>query len=181
MCCGFINEGGTMKMQMFFSVAGIVILLSTIGCGEAAIEPPTSDNVDPASGPAGAGLFLESNSEITLPEEPHIVRARFVTVDLAQLLDESGEPKEVSEVTLNLFEDANYIGVIQQIDTSGGFPSWVGNLKGVEYSEVTMLYTSGVFIAKVASPQGIYEVKFVEEGLYRIIQIDQSKFPQGEG
>ena len=173
-----------MRKGILFAGA-VLFTLIVVGCGgvpaEKPEETPASGQANPASGPAGAGLFLESNSGLTLPEEPHIIRSRFVTVDLAQLLDESGTPKEVSEVTLNLFEDVNYIGVIQQIDTSGGFPAWVGNLKGVEYSELTMLYTSGVFIAKIASPQGVYEVKFVEEGLYRIIQIDQSKFPQGEG
>ena len=32
-----------------------------------------------------------------------------------------------------------------------------------------------------ASPLGIYEAVIVEDDLYRVIQIDQTKFPGGEG
>jgi hypothetical protein len=51
----------------------------------------------------------------------------------------------------------------------------------VENSYFTLVYTSGVFMGHFGSPLGIYEAVIVEDDLYRVIQIDQTKFPGGEG
>ena len=43
-----------------------------------------------------------------------------------------------------------------------------------------MVYTGGVFIGHFASPLEVYEVSLVQDDLYRVILIDQSKFQGGE-
>jgi hypothetical protein len=87
----------------------------------------------------------------------------------------------VKEITLNLFPDVVYTGVIQQTEVSGDSISWSGILKDVGKSYFTMVYTSGAFMGHFASPLGICEAVYVEDDLYRVIMIDQSKFPGGEG
>jgi hypothetical protein len=146
----------------------------------AALSTETPSSVlTPSSVPAG--LFLNTDQTRELPEEPHIVRARFVKLNLNQLMDENGEPRDVAELTFNLFPDVVYTGVIKQVEQSGDGLSWSGYLKDVETSYFTMVYTSGVFMGHFASPLGVYEAVFVDDDLYRVIMIDQTKLPGGEG
>ena len=98
------------------------------------------------------------------------------------LVDENGRAKKVAEdiVTLNLFPDVIYTGVIDQIEENGDSYSWTGHLKDVEYSSLIMIFTGGIFIANIASPGGVYEVSNAGGDLYRVVLIDQRKFPGGE-
>jgi hypothetical protein len=127
-----------------------------------------------------ATLFIETEAVGTVPAEPQIIRSRFVKINLALLIDEMGQPRNVKEITLNLFPDKVYTGVIETIKQSGDGYSWVGYLKDVEHSALTMVYTSSVFIAHFNGPMGIYEVSSAGDNLYRIIMIDQTKFPGGD-
>jgi hypothetical protein len=43
-----------------------------------------------------------------------------------------------------------------------------------------MIITEGIFIAKIASPEGVYEVSNIRGDLYRVILINQEKLPGGE-
>ncbi|MFH2038293.1 MAG: hypothetical protein ABIJ65_02545 [Chloroflexota bacterium] len=128
-----------------------------------------------------AGFFVDSDATHTFPEEPQISRSRLVEINLYQLIDNNGQSVPVEEILLNLFPDVTYTGVIKQIEENGDGYSWVGYLKDVEFSSMTIVYTSGVFMGNFASPLGVYEFSYVEEDLYRIIMIDQTKFPAGEG
>lgn len=133
---------------------------------------------------AHSALFIETGSVAAATAAPYIVRSRFVKVNFALLLDETGLPRQLganSEIALNLFPDVNYIGVIERIESNGDGYSWAGHLKNVEFSELTMLYTAGVFIAHFASPGGVYEVSSAGGDLYQIMMIDQSKLQGGEG
>ncbi len=117
----------------------------------------------------------------TLPSEPHVIRSRLVEINLDALLDETGQARAVEEITLNLFPDATYIGVIENIAEEGDGYAWSGHLKGIEFSALYMVYTSGIFLAHFDSPLGVYEIDFVEDDLYRVIQIEQLRYPGGEG
>jgi len=113
-----------------------------------------------------------------------VARLRFIRVNYSLLLDANGLPRPLklgSEITINLFPDVTYTGVIEQVNDDGGVISWTGYLKDVEYSQLTMVYTSGVFIGHFASPAGVYEVSTVGDDLYRVLQIDQQKLQGGEG
>ena len=130
-----------------------------------------------AAGP-GEGLFAAAGESPLRPSEPQVVRARLVRVELDQLLGPSG-PADAGAVTFNLFPDATVIGVIEHVETSGDTVSWSGRLDGVEFGTFTMVHTAGVFMAHVASPGGIYEATVVDGDRYRVVQIDQTKFPGG--
>jgi hypothetical protein len=159
----------------------VILCLLTVwigGCGTRQINVP--EETSSSQVPASSGLFVETDETREVPLEPQIVRMRFVKVDLNQLLDESGKPREVKEVSFNLFPDVVYTGVIEETKVSGDNVTWSGILKDVENSYFTMVFTSGVFMGHFGSPQGIYEVIYWED-LYWVVMIDQSKLPGGEG
>jgi hypothetical protein len=147
--------------------------VALLGCDSGHGASPSKAPSQPM--PSSSTLFADAPSTTQPPSEPHVARSRFVTVNLALLMDDAGRARDVREVTLNLFPDVVYRGVIEQIEQNGDECSWVGVLKDVEYSHLTMVFTSGVFIGHFASPLGVYEVSIVEGDLYRIILIDQSK------
>lgn len=126
-------------------------------------------------------LFADTDLTRELPEEPQIVRSRFVKIRMDLLLDEMGQARDVKEIVFNLFPDVSYTGVVEEVVQNGDGYSWSGYLKDVDTSYFTMVYTSGVFMGHFASPLGVYETAFVEGDLYRVIMIDQTKFPGGEG
>lgn len=114
---------------------------------------------------------------------PHVARSRIVKLNLSLLLDEQGQARPLppnAEITLSLFPDVNYTGVIEGMQQEGDGYTWTGHLKDVEYSQMYMVYTSGVFIGHFASPAGVYEVSNVGGDLYQIILIDQSQFQGGD-
>jgi hypothetical protein len=147
----------------------------------------TGEPVQPALDPLetdSLGLFLDTRSSGPASSEAHVSRSRFVKINFALLLDEEGQVLELpsnTELTLNLFPDVTYSGVIDRVERNGDEFAWTGHLKGIEYSSLTMVFTSGIFLAQIASPAGIYEVSNVGDDLYRVILIDQTKLPGGRG
>jgi hypothetical protein len=131
-----------------------------------------------------AALFIDSDQTNPTPTSKFTKQSRLVTINLPLLLDENSNPRELSkntEINVNLFPDTNYIGVIESTgqDESGFY--WLGYLKDVEYSTLTIIYTGQVFIFKFANPAGVYEVSVLSNGYYQIIQVDQNSMPGGEG
>ena len=129
-------------------------------------------------------LFIETTAPSALSTPNHVARARYVTINLPLLLDETGAARKLpehTEITINLFQDVVYTGVIEQVNQDENGDSWAGYLKGVEFSGLTMVYTSGVFIGHFASPAGVFEVSTVGDDIYQVIQIDQQKLQGGEG
>jgi hypothetical protein len=105
-----------------------------------------------------------------------------VKINFPLLLEESGRARELtgSTIALNLFPDVTYAGMIEQIEGDGDSYTWIGHLENVEFSQLTMILTNDVFIAKIASPDGVYEVSNIGGDLYRVILINQENFPGGE-
>lgn len=149
------------------------------------VEPPPTEIIpNTVQNPLTSSLlFLETESVGTPNSGKHIARYRFVKINRALLLDETNQVsmlKQNSEITLNLFPDLSYIGIIEHVEENGTDYSWSGHLKDVEYSTLTMLITGDTFIAHFASPAGVYEVSSAGEDLYQVVQIDQTKLPGGE-
>lgn len=173
-----------MKFFSLFVAGGFLLVLGASGCGAKKTFPQTlnaTPGIQTNSHSAADGLFVDTSETRVLAIEPHIARSRFVKLNLGLLLDNTSQARRVKEVTINLFPDVVYIGLIEQLEQSGDVFTWSGVLQNVENSYFTMVYTSGAFMGHFGSPLGVYEVVFVENDLYRIIQIDQTKFPGGEG
>ena len=105
-----------------------------------------------------------------------------VKINFPLLLDESGQARELAgnTITLNLFPDVIYTGVIEQVEGDGDSYTWIGHLKGFDVSGLTMILTNDIFIAKIASPDGVYEVSNIGGDLYRVVLINQGNLPGGE-
>ncbi len=168
----------------------LMFLLSSCNAKQLAATPTKIIEIIPAEitpnnvqNPLSPSLFLETESVGVPHAGPQIARYRFVKINLALLLDteqQISRLKENSEITLNLFPDLTYTGVIDRIEENGSDYSWSGHLKGIEYSILTMLITGETFIAHFASPAGVYEVSSAGDDLYQIVKIDQTKLPGGE-
>ena len=107
-------------------------------------------------------------------------RTRQVTINPKVLITEDGEPlplKTGTEIPFYLFEDAQYVGILNLQEETETVLIWTGQLKDIEFGNFTIVYTSGVFLFKIASPEGVYEVHQLEEQTYEIQQIDQTEFP----
>jgi hypothetical protein len=116
---------------------------------------------------------------------PHASRSRFLTVNFDALFDTQGkayDTSRISEVTLNLFSDATFTGKVKHTKTDRWGSYWWGSLKGEPMGYFYLVVSDGVFIAHVASPKGVYEVKYAGPGVYEAQQLDHSTFnehPEG--
>ena len=111
--------------------------------------------------------------------QAHVMRSRYVRANIEHLFDGRGNPRDraaVPEITLNLFPDAVFKGVVTDVEPNGLGWSWVGALDGVPNGYFFVVVVDGTLAAHVASPKGIYEVAWAGDGLYEVIQIDQSAF-----
>lgn len=154
------------------------------GCNGEKTATPLPANVSMSEKTAlpSAALFLEAGSSEQAPSAAHIERSRVVKINLALLLDENGQARELTgkTITLNLFPDVIYTGVIDSIEENGVSYTWIGQLQDVEFSSLTMILTEDVFIAKIASPDGVYEVSNIGGDRYRVILINQQALQGGE-
>ena len=136
---------------------------------------PANQSMPEKSALASGELFLDAETSAEAPSAAYVARSRVVKINIPLLLDENGQARALTgkEITLNLFPDVNYTGVIEQVEENGDSNIWIGYLKNVEFSALTIILTEGVFIAKIASPDGVYEVSSIGGDLYRVILINQ--------
>jgi hypothetical protein len=59
---------------------------------------------------------------------------------------------------------------------SGGL-TWIGSLEQFEHSQVTLVIHDGVVIGNIALPAPLYQIRYVNEGIHVIHEIDTSMFP----
>lgn len=125
------------------------------------------------------GASPADTAQFALSSAPYVMRSRLVSVNLGLLIDEKGKARgadQLPQVSLNIFPDARFVGLVEQVQRSGATTSWTGPLADVEGGYFYLVVAEGVFIAHVASPEGVYEISSVGDGVYQAIQIDQSVF-----
>ena len=136
---------------------------------------------------AAPGLFADANTadaDIRYDQPAEVARYRYVEVDLGLLPGREQEADGATpEITFNLFSDVNFIGVVKRVEKSPETgTAWIGELKGKAGGSFTLVVLEDTFIAHIASTSGIFEVSYAADGLYRVVQIDQSEFrdhPEG--
>ncbi|RJP49392.1 MAG: DUF1080 domain-containing protein [Anaerolineaceae bacterium] len=151
-----------------------LVLVATLMVGTLSVAqaqggpPPMFGDLGDAHPPAGA------------PNQAHVARFRFATVNLGALFTPDGRQlgkSRLPEVSLNLFPNVAYTGVVKRAWSDSWGSYWTGTLKGVENGYFYLTVVENAFMAHVGSPQGIYEVSLTSSGTYyQVIQIDQSKF-----
>jgi len=130
----------------------------------------------------GPALFVDAGTarpSIGSKDASHVTRSRYVNVNMDLLFDanrRARDAKSTPEITLNLFEDAAFAGVVKSVKGDRWGTTWYGRLKNHTGGYFYLTVVEDAFIAHVASPRGVYEVSFARKGLYKVIEIDQSQF-----
>ena len=111
-----------------------------------------------------------------------VVRSRLVEIDWAQVNFALGSAKGgVSQGTgllLNLFQDV----VLSAVPDRSEFRSpenftWNGHIDGIRESEITLVALSGVMAGNVRAAGRFFQIRYVENGVYAVREIDESSFP----
>ncbi|MDY6850825.1 MAG: hypothetical protein SV487_01945, partial [Thermodesulfobacteriota bacterium] len=81
--------------------------------------------------PATAADLKDMPAKKKAKHEPTVVRSRLVTVDLGLVMDDSLTKGDVT-ITLNLFDDVNFIAVKDRLQVNSPTQHvWFGRVKGV--------------------------------------------------
>jgi hypothetical protein len=159
---------------VLLTLAGVLLT----GCGSAVgggtAQPAGSAD---GGGSVAAPLFGDTDAQGAPPSGPQVVRHRFVTIDPARLLDGAGDERG-DRYVLNLFPDVVLEAAVDEVHQAGDTISWSGRLGGDPPGSFTMVYTAGVYQLHAAAPAVAFEVVTAGPGLYRVDQLDQSRFPQ---
>lgn len=110
--------------------------------------------------------------------EPAVVRSRHVSIRL-DYLDGKDLPEGAGSIGLNLFDNVYLTAVKDRFERrSGNQYTWVGHISGIEFSQVVIVVENGVVAGNITSPDGIYQIRFVGDGIHAVRKIDQSAFPR---
>ena len=87
-----------------------------------------------------------------------------------------------SELALNLFDDANFTGVVQETAStfSGGYVL-SGRLAGVENGTMTLVVNGNIVAGRVWTPEATYRIAPTDGGFHAIQQVDRERLaPLGD-
>ncbi len=129
-------------------------------------------------------LFRDAASSETrgYTKPAKVKRFRYVDINSTALPSRVRQGSARPELDLPLFFDASFTGVVDDVQGDADDRTWIGTLKGVAGSSFTIVRVGDVYMAHIASTNGVYEVKWVADGVYRIVELDHSKFrdhPEG--
>jgi hypothetical protein len=141
---------------------------SPVSASRGSSAPAPSTSSQPA-----APDFLQDAPGSGLAPNVRAVRSRAVMINAAALLTSAGHPRDSAiPLTLNLFPDVTYSTTLRVEASPAGVVTWTGPLEGIAASSVTVVRTSGVFIVKVASPEGVFEISNAGGQRYRLDELD---------
>ena len=164
-------------------------LLALLFCGLArhgadqALGAPLAQAPTPAPPP----FFLDTVTAAELAvAEPAVIRQRMVKLDLAQLpanaesVSAAQSDGSGKRLTLNFFTDASFTATLQPGATMvNGGSSWVGHVDDAALSDVVMIIRDGTVTANVYTPQGLFQIRPLGNGLHQVRQVDPTRFPYG--
>jgi hypothetical protein len=144
-----------------------------------------------AARPAAAqqrALFSEEDSRRAVTasavSDPIVVRSRFATIDLSVLAasgpgSSASSPLAARTVDLNLFADVQLVADLHRVETVASLDSfaWVGEIAGIEGSQVTLAVANDAFTATISLPTTTYSVRRASDSSYRIDEIRTSALP----
>ena len=145
----------------------------TVAVGGASIAVSTQPAPVPVFTPLPAGRQVPAAAPFA--GDPSIVREQAVGMDLGALFDGAstagGPAAPAPRITLNVFDEV-FVGVFERLDLSAqGYRSWVGTIEGQPYSHVVFTEGGGVVSGLVvAAPEGTFQVRTVEPGVYRLVE-----------
>lgn len=121
--------------------------------------------------------------------EPTVVRSRRATADLSLLaapgvssargFGQAAQPAARS-IALNLFSDVDLIAQLDRVELVQplGY-AWVGQIAGVDGSDVVLAVADGILTGSIALPSTLYSVRRVDQS-YVVAEIDRRQIPGDE-
>ncbi|MDE2822841.1 MAG: M12 family metallo-peptidase, partial [Chloroflexota bacterium] len=89
----------------------------------------------------------------------------------------TGNPSEPQTLSLNLFDDIVFTGLVEHVEpTASGHALW-GRLDGVELGTMTLVVNGSIVVGTVRTPNAVYTIRTAGDGTYVIRQIDESSLP----
>ena len=138
--------------------------------------------------PESDGLFYEVDGDPPPSIGVDALNSRLVGIDFGQLsevtksLVSTRDPVTRTSpipqtLVLNLFDDVEFIGIVEHVEpTSSGHALW-GGLEGVELGTMTLVVNGSVVVGTVRTPGAVYSIRTAGGGAYVVRQIDESSLP----
>jgi hypothetical protein len=114
--------------------------------------------------------------------DPTILRSRLVGIDWAQvklaLGRAQGRVNQESGMLLNFFQDVVLSAVPDrsEVRSPENF-TWHGHVDGIRESEIMLVALDGVMAGNVRAAGRLFQIRYVENGVHAVREIDESRFP----
>ena len=133
----------------------------------------------------GAGLFsgIEPKAAPAAQSDPLTMRRRLVAIDFEMLRDARAAATRRGGVSatlaLNLFDDAEFTGVVENVEVTSSGYALLGRIRGVELGTMALVVNGEVVAGTVRIPGATYRIRSDGKGIYAVSQVDLSKLPRG--
>jgi peptidyl-Asp metalloendopeptidase len=129
-----------------------------------------------------SGVFAEAtvSAATVTTADPAVIRGRFVTVDLQQLVRTSPGGQELAGVELlklNLFPDVVLTASLTRVERTATGYVWVGRLETDPFSSVTLSVSGVALVGSITTADVAYSVRPVEDGLHAVQEVNRGAFP----
>ncbi len=146
--------------------------------------PPAEVKLDAAPATLFSPLNAQSKADAAIVRDREVVRSRQVGIDLNLLTSSADLPPGVITagrvISLNLFDDANFVAEADRVERTSRGVTWVGRLRGIDLSQVVIIVNGDVVVGNISMPAGRYHIRFAGKGVHEVQEIDQSLFPPDE-
>ncbi len=163
-------------------VSGLGLPLSA-GAAPAGTFPPPPAEVRLDTAPAlFTSLEATEAANVSVVRDVQVVRWRQVGIDrnlLARSADtSSGLPAIGRIISLNLFDDTEYVAEASRIEQIARGVKWVGRLRGVNRSQVIFTLRGDEVFGSVSMPGKSFQLRYVSNGIHEIQELNTSIFSQ---
>lgn len=110
-------------------------------------------------------------------DDPAVIRTRYVKPDFKLLLEIDHLP-DAGYLILNLFPDAIFLGIIDQVQLNrSGSTTWVGSLVDIPFSNFSLVARDGKMVGTVKMPGGFYRIGYLQNGVHIVQELDEGAYP----
>jgi len=137
----------------------------------------------PVLGQDSAGVFLEPEALTVAPQDDAgVLRSRIVNIDFDRLDAArdavAGAGAAPPQLELNLFDDATFTALIDEVSPTDAGYALTGRLDGVALGSFALVVNGETVAGSLAALEAVYTVRSMGTGQYLIRQVDQSALPR---
>jgi len=170
-------------------MASVVVLILSMGSALPVNAAPVGSEPRQAEvklDGAPAPLFspLKAQADVAFIRDREVVRSHQVDIDINLLTSAADLPPSAAAagrvISLNLFDDANFVAEADRVERTSRGVTWVGRLRGIDLSQVVIIVNGDVVVGNISMPAGRYHIRFAGNGVHEVQEIDQALFPHDE-